>query len=315
MQPTFSWKSFRYPERMPHKIVSHLPRLSDVALKGVNRLLDFTFRVSPDNVLNDDSSIDLPTKPAQELRTASNRLLAIGLTHDGQVDYDKLANSSEYMQYQSLAASLQNFDPATLASRRERMAFWINLYNALMLNAVIHYRISGSIARSLWLFRRAAYDIYGMRFSADDIEHGILRNNRRNPALPLPPFPSDDPRGSYGMDPIDPRVHFALVCAARSCPPIKFYQAQNLDQQLDLAAAAFINGGGVRYERDSNRLFLSQIFRWYQQDFGGREAVLELIARHLQDVDVLEALKTSRPILRYMRYDWKLNGIPVFGSA
>jgi hypothetical protein len=296
---------------MLDNISSRLPSLSDATIKGFNRLLDFVFRVSPHHVLNDGPSIDPPSNPAQELRTASNRLLVIGLTHDGQVDYEKLANSPEYMQYHSLAASLRSFDPAALTNRRERIAFWINVYNALMLNAVVHYQISGSIARSFWLFRRAAYDIHGLRFSADDIEHGILRGNRPNPALPLPPFPSDDPRMAYIIDPIDPRVHFALVCAARSCPPINFYQAQKLDQQLDLAAAAFINDGGVRYEPNTNRLYLSQIFRWYQADFGGREAVLELVARHLQEVDALKVLNTRDPDIKYSRYDWKLNGIPV----
>jgi hypothetical protein len=290
-------------------------KLRDKAIDATNLALDFIFRASTDQVLNNHRQIAPPENPGEALRASANRLLAIGLNETGQVDYDKLAGSTEYAHYQSLAASLKGFDPASLNDREEQLAFWINLYNALILDAVIQFQVKGSISRSLWIFRRAAYNIGGLRYTADDIEHGILRGNRRNPMLPLPPFRSTDPRLKHNLQVLEPRIHFALVCAARSCPPIGVYRAEILDQQLELAPANFISGGSVQYHAQSNTLCLSQIFRWYQVDFGGRAAMLETITRYIQNADTLKALHTSEPRIKFMTYDWKLNGTPAFSPA
>lgn len=315
IQPTFNWKIIPYPSCMKSLRIAFIQRLRDAAIKSINRFLDFIFQASPHEVLNDYPYSQPPEKPAEALREAANRLLVIGLTQTGQIDYSKVADSSEYKRYQSLAASLQGFDPASLASTEEQLAFWINLYNALILDAVIRFQVRGSITNSFWIFRRAAYNINGLRFSADDIEHGILRNNRPNPMLPLPPFPSDDERQEYCLQEVDPRIHFALVCAARSCPPIAVYQTCRLHYQLDRAADNFINGGGVQFEAGSSMLYLSQIFRWYQVDFDGREAMLDFVRRYLQDADALEALQAAKRHIRYLRYDWKLNGTPAHSQA
>jgi hypothetical protein len=290
-------------------------KLRDKAIDTTNLALDFIFRASTNQVLNNHRQITPPENPGEALRSSANQLLAIGLNETGQVDYDKLAGSAEYTHYQSLAASLKDFDPASLKVREEQLAFWINLYNALILDAVIQFQVKGSISSSLWLFRRAAYNIGGMRFSADDIEHGILRGNRRNPMLPLPPFRSTDPRLKYRVSTIEHRIHFALVCAARSCPPIGVFQSEKLDHQLELASANFINGGGVQYHAQSNTLCLSQIFRWYQADFGGRTAMLETIKRYIENADALQALNTNEPRIEFMTYDWRLNGNPAFSPA
>lgn len=81
---------------------------------------------------------------------------------------------------------------------------------------------------------------------ADDIEHGILRSNAVAPAsigallkLPFlahPQFKKGDPRRGYAVSPLDPRIHFALVCGAKSCPPIKLYTPDNLDEGLQVGA-------------------------------------------------------------------------------
>ena len=102
----------------------------------------------------------------------------------------------------------------------------------------------------------------------------------------------------------DPRVHFALVCGARSCPPIAAYEAERLDQQLDQAANTFIAGGGAQYEPDSRTLSISRIFKWYQRDFGGRQGVLDTIAKHLSSSSDL-----SQARVRYQSYDWSVNAV------
>ncbi len=71
------------------------------------------------------------------------------------------------------------------------------------------------------------------------------------------------------MEQLDPRIHFALVCAALSCPPINVYDEATIDQQLDLAAQNFINGGEFAVDLEHKRIVMSKIFQWYAPDFGG----------------------------------------------
>eukprot|EP00966_Prymnesium_polylepis_P276217 6381421-Prymnesium_polylepis.1 len=83
----------------------------------------------------------------------------------------------------------------------------------------------------------AVYKLAGLRFSLDDIEHGILRCNTPPPGADAPPFSAaDDARAPLALQQLDPRVHFALNCGARSCPPIKVFSAGRIDEELGLAA-------------------------------------------------------------------------------
>ncbi len=179
----------------------------------------------------------------------------------------------------------------------------------MILDAVIQYQIRSSLSRQIGFFRRAAYRVGGMRFSADDIEHGVLRGNRRHPALPFPQFAPNDPRLLVTIAPLDPRVHFALVCGARSCPPIAFYDGGQLDQQLNLATSAFINGGGSHFDPKSNTLWLSKIFQWYQADFGGRRGALQTVRQYLKDSTTKASIESRSLRIRYLPYDWTLNAI------
>ena len=86
-----------------------------------------------------------------------------------------------------------------------------------------------------------SYIIGGLSYSLNDMENGILRNNRRSMGtLYMRPFSSDDPRLELAIEPVDPRIHFALNCGAKSCPPIKTFSALEIDDQLDLATKAFL---------------------------------------------------------------------------
>jgi hypothetical protein len=125
----------------------------------------------------------------------------------------------------------------------------------------------------------------GQAVSLDDIEHGTLR-----------------PLVGY-------RVHSVLVCAARSCPPLRreAYEAARLDEQLDSAMRAWLARGDlnqVRPAEDSVRV--SPIFRWFADDFekaGGVRAVLQ----RYTPPEIARQLATPRLEIRYLRYDWGLN--------
>lgn len=238
----------------------------------------------------------------------------------GQVDYAQLGASAAYAEYRQCARHLQSIDLEALGSREERLAFWINLYNALVVDAVIRLPVKTSVNDVPGFFWRAAYSVGGRRFCAFDIEYGILRANASPPAIPGPHFGARDPRRRYSLERLDPCVHFALVCAARSCPPIAVYDAAQIDQQLDTATRAFINQGGVEIDPASGELRLSQIFQWYAPDFGAhpfalgdRRPLLEFVARYVDDTAKREYLLRGSPAVRFQAYDWTLNNSTQLG--
>lgn len=279
-------------------------------VRAAHRLIDRLLGVDPDEVLNDGPPLPAPRDLGRRLRQVANEIRAQALDPEtGAVHYDRLAASPAYAALRDLTRALPTCRPETLGDRPHRLAFFINLYNVLILDALLRYRPQGSLLEDRGFFRRAAYNLGGLRFSADDIEHGVLRGNRRHPFLPLPPFGPGDPRLRVAVRPPDPRIHFALVCGARSCPPIAFYDGERIESQLDQAASAFINGAGARYEPESGTLWLSRIFRWYQGDFGGRAGVLATVARYTTDDRLRASLAQGRVRVRYLPYDWSVNAV------
>lgn len=268
-------------------------------------------------VLNNPPGQEIPPAPMERLdealRLLLNRLIGDAISPDGkEVDYQRLRSNSLFTRdFRDLTIALNRFDPRQLRSRAEQICFWINLYNVLVLHAVIELNVRNSVSErwgGLAFFRQAAYRVGGQRLSLDDIEHGILRANRGHPFLPGAQFAARDPRLAWSLPRVDARIHFALNCASRSCPPIGVYRPALLDQQLDLAAAHFIEQDIERVEENSLRL--SSIFRWYQQDFGGSEGVIDFLLRFLPVGDSRRGwLVENRRVvnLLYRPYNWQLN--------
>jgi hypothetical protein len=251
---------------------------------------------------------------AARLKQTLDDLKVSGMDETGsRIDYIALRDSPAYASYQAeCLAALRDFKPQSFPTVEAQRAFWINLYNALVLDAVIAFGVRRSVTEG-WLgilafFRRAAYMVDGKRVSLEDIEHGILRGSRGNPYVPGRHFASSDPRLTWAL-PLDPRIHFALNCGGRSCPPIRSYSPEKLDAQLDLAARGFVDTT-VEISPEKNQVHLSQIFRWYQKDFGGLEGVLDFLIQYLPEGDRRrEFLLTAGDSLRfrYTPYDWALN--------
>jgi hypothetical protein len=293
------------------KSASPLPNTNFPDLtRGLNWIVDRVLLIKPGEVLNPGVSIISDQNPAQALRRAAKELTAEALDATGEhVNYQKLADSSSYSRFRQYTLSLPSCKPEDIGDRNDQIAFWVNLYNALMIDAVIHYQVDGSLLSKPSLFRRAAYNVAGFRFSADDIEHGILRGNRLNPSLPLHPFGSSDRRRMMIIEPLDPRIHFALVCGAESCPPISFYEGARLDEQLDQAAGSFINGGGASIDPVDKSLILSRILKWYQSDFGGFKGVLDVILKYSKDDIVKDVIRAGNLKIRYLKYNWSVNSL------
>lgn len=283
---------------------------SDHFTSAALRISDLALGVRHDQVLNNGSAGTAESDIASRLMQTSKALLSEGIDLEtGLVNYEAIQRSSTYAQFHELSSTLTHIRINDLGDGPEYTAFWINIYNALIIDAIIQFDIRGSIMRRPGIFRQAAYEINGMRFSADDIEHGILRQNRPNPVLPFRPFSTDDPRLVYMVADFDPRIHFALVCGAMSCPPISHYSAEKLDFQLDQAASSFINGGDVTWDATSNTLWLSRIFDWYEGDFGGRKGVIDLLRQHSRDENVRNLSLSDRFRVRYKPYDWGVNKV------
>ncbi len=228
----------------------------------------------------------------------------------GRVAYEKMRDSDLYEQYRQGARQLRDMDLSVLENRAQRLAFWINIYNVMVIDGVIALGIRDSVREVPRFFRRIRYRIGGQEFSADDIEHGILRGNRRLPNSLFRPFGRSDRRRELVIEKFEPRIHFALVCASRSCPPIGIYQAERLEDQLAVSARTFINSGGLRLDRETSTVYLSEIFRWYADDFGKTAAErLRFAAAFLYRGQDRAFIDENAEELRidFSPYDWRLN--------
>lgn len=231
-------------------------------------------------------------------------------TRNGRVAYERMKNSEVYLEYVEKSRLLQGLALESLTTEEEKKAFWINIYNLLVIHGVIELDIRDSVKEVKDFFKRIYYRIGGVDFCPEDIEHGILRLNRRPPHSLFRVFSKNDPRLKYTLKDFDPRVHFALVCASSSCPPIDIYTPEEIDRQLDISAKTFLNGGGVTIDKEKAVVWLSMIFRWYEKDFGKSTLdILHFIAPYLyNEEDRKYTLDNAHTLkIRFQDYDWRLN--------
>lgn len=207
--------------------------------------------------------------------------------HHGVVDYAGFKR--DVARLDAYLKILERVHPGRL-SRRERMAFYINVYNAWTIRLILtkypdlkSIKDLGSWFRSPW--RKKIVRLAGGVYHLDHIEHDILR-----------------PRFK------DPRVHFALNCASQSCPILtsRPYEAATLDRTLDENTRRFLADPQRNYLQ-GDTLYASRIFRWFRGDFKG--GVVKFFIRY-GPADLARKLEKlgDRVRVRYLSYDWSLNG-------
>jgi hypothetical protein len=230
-------------------------------------------------------------------------------TSRGRVDYDAVRKSTQYEAYQRLANGLREFDLRRLMGRRYKLAFWVNLYNTIVVHGIVSENITQSVQEAPGLFSKLKYQIGEHFFSADDIEHGILRGNARPWFRVTRQWGPRDSRKAWTLKPLDPRVHFALVCGSRSCAPIDYYHAGTIYEQLETASKSFVNSSEVIVLPEQEKIMLSEIFKWYEPDFGGKGGVLDFLYDYLADEKARQCILESAAHLQfeYIYYDWNLN--------
>ncbi|MFC1566945.1 DUF547 domain-containing protein [bacterium] len=222
-----------------------------------------------------------------------------------RVVLDKFVNSEGMVNYKSLVKERANLDSFMISlknisydeflksSDNVKIAFWINVYNAATLKAIIdHYPIEeysrksfrfpkNSIRQIKGVWTDIEFDVFDGKYTLDQIEHKILRKEFT-----------------------EPRIHFALVCASISCPVLltEPYMAETLYEQLDQQVKIFVTTESkVRIVRAKNIIYLSPIFKWFKKDFTNENGVLNFLDKYVPLNDV------NNPKIKYLKYDWALN--------
>lgn len=212
---------------------------------------------------------------------------------DGMVDYDAFAATPAFKAY---LERLAKFDPATLPEA-ERLAYWINAYNAYTIELINKHGERDSIRninRTLGLklkgpWREELVAAGGRRYHLDNVEHDIIRKLFK-----------------------EPRIHFALVCAAMGCPALRSeaYTGAKLEKQLASQAYAFLLSSPEKNRVDvaSGIVHLSPILDWYREDFGGSDAELGRYLAGFHPPGPAKALLLSGSFkIESTPYDWTLN--------
>ena len=226
-----------------------------------------------------------------------DRLLAAHVTPAGLVDYDAFATADDFAAY---LVSLASVDMAPLP-QSERLALWLNAYNAYTIEIINRNDERESIrninkmfgfvrAQGPWKERFA--EVAGYTYTLDEIEHEVIR-----------------PRFA------EPRIHFALVCAAMSCPPLRqeAYTGRDLSEQLDDQARAFLNEHTDKNRIDvaARTVYLSRIFDWYREDFpDGRDGLGRYLAQFIPEGPGRALLESGDFEVTFTDYDWSLNVAP-----
>ena len=202
---------------------------------------------------------------------------------NGRVAYRDLQkrDSMLFVEYLNTLAQAQ----VEGLSEAEEKAFWINAYNAIIVQGVLNGYTAESFISRKRFFSWYALPIAGKERTPDEIEHQILRKKFR-----------------------DPRIHFAIVCASTSCPKLRAeaYVSARLDQQLDDAARVFVNDP-TRNLIEPAQVVVSQIFQWFAQDFIDQAGTIPTFLLRFVDDEKKAILATFTRELRYLEYNWTLN--------
>jgi len=239
-----------------------------------------------------------------------DRLLHMYVTDDGWVDYGGLARERGALN--GFLDELGSTSSTSLKDDAERLAFWIDSYNAFTLADALDtvYGKEEGVRKVEGFFNGRKHLVAGERLTLDEIE-------------------------ARGRNLHDPRIHFAIVCASTSCPKLQrfAYTGERLNSQLDQAAREFFAdpNRGLRFDPKKNELYVSPILKWYAWDFTGATGgagsnwarvkaavsgseLMNFIAKYAPP-EVADRIKQNPPILHYFDYDWSLNSLDTHSSG
>ena len=228
-----------------------------------------------------DDSLSIEAKAKTNIHLSFDNLLKKYVSTDGKVNYQGFLK--EKTKLQAYIKSLQNININKL-SKNEQLAFWINVYNAATIDQILRnfpVKSIKDIANGKVWDKNLPYKFKGKVLSLNDIEYGKLLQTFN-----------------------DPRIHFAINCAAKSCPKLnnRAFSAQNVQQMLNANTAAFLNNTDQNIIT-KDKVKLSQIFNWFKEDFtkGGASVMAFVNKFSKQKID-------DKQNISFLDYDWDLNG-------
>jgi hypothetical protein len=179
----------------------------------------------------------------------------------------------------------------------EKIAFWVNIYNAFI--QISLYENPKLYENKAAFFSEKRIKIGGETLSFDDIEHGILRKSKIKISWGyLRKWFRPKWERKLRVDNVDWRIHFALNCGAKSCPPVAIYDVENLDNQLDFMTKAYLEEQ-TSYDSVSKTASTSVLMSWFRGDFGGKNGAKKILFTYK-----ITPEKPKR--LDYKTYDWAL---------
>jgi hypothetical protein len=228
-----------------------------------------------------------PIPPSQFSHAVFEQVLTSHV-NDGIVDYPAVETDGRLRTY---LAQLDRVDPNGMATRNERLAFWINAYNAFAMKGIVDRGSPASWVGRYRYFIGREYRVGGTTINLYDLERQVLIKQFQ-----------------------EPLIHFAIVCASASCPKLQpwTYDPNQLEHQLNRVAREFINDPTRnRFDRIKKVASLSMIFKWFEEDFTrAAGSVLSYITRYVNDPELVRDLMQSDYRIEFLEYDWSLNGIP-----
>ena len=179
-----------------------------------------------------------------------------------------------------------------------KKTFFINVYNGFTNYSLkknpAQYKNRGEF------FKSEQFTIAGNKVSLDLIEHGFLRKSSVKLSMgKLSKIFPPTIEKKYRVDKIDYRIHFALNCGAKSCPPVSAYDPKNINEQLDKSTKSYLLTD-AKYDKTKNILFVPSLMSWFRGDFGDKKGILKICS----DLKIIP--KEAHPKLEYNDYDWTL---------
>jgi hypothetical protein len=186
---------------------------------------------------------------------------------------------------------------AKLNERTEKLAFWVNTYNGFVQFLLTNDPSLFDDRGSFFMDKRVT--IAGIDMSFDDIEHGIIRDSQVKLGLGLLTkwFPPNFER-KLRIHPRDGRIHFALNCGAKSCPPVAIYDERYIYEQLDEIASNYLN---VVTTVKDDVITTTPLFSWFRGDFGGKIGIKNLLKKY----GIIDSTKGLS--ITFGDYDWTLS--------
>ncbi len=241
----------------------------------------------------------------------------------GLVDYAAVRSDKRFEEY---LYRLANTDPGALASSDARLAFWINAYNAFAVQgvlatlpverakwpgySVLAVEVPGITAAGKGFFEGLKFTVGGRRYSLDEIEKAVLLGRAERRARNQDHYRTVSPTG------VDPRIHFALVCAAKGCVKLRqgAYEGARIDTQLGEAVRGFARDSQrATFKKRGRTMRVSQLLDWYRADLTNArydphaKSVAAFLSAYVDDPELARSLERDTWKTSYIEYDWKLN--------